>query len=160
MILYAVGGGSDRRLRSSPVPRAASAGGLFYGLFVLAASLHAPIGVRNVLREWTPWRGRSLDTAMLILALALLATGCARRMGGGGMSRMPRQSRRHAGFAAFVAHRLSGDAVGPVSAAAFPGPGAGPGRRSGPWMSFLAFSDLPWVKAAEWTLVVLLSACT
>jgi len=42
---------------------------------VLAASLHAPIGVRNVLREWTAWRGRSLDTAMLILALALAATG-------------------------------------------------------------------------------------
>ena len=30
---------------------------IFYGVFVLAASLHAPIGVRNVLREWTPWRG-------------------------------------------------------------------------------------------------------
>ena len=25
---------------------------LFYGLFVVAASIHAPIGLRNVLREW------------------------------------------------------------------------------------------------------------
>lgn len=49
--------------------------GLFYGLFVLAASVHAPIGVRNVLAEWTRWRGRSLDVAMLGLAVALMALG-------------------------------------------------------------------------------------
>jgi fumarate reductase subunit C len=49
--------------------------GLFYGLFVLAASVHAPIGVRNVLKEWTAWRGRSLDMAMLLLATALLLSG-------------------------------------------------------------------------------------
>lgn len=48
---------------------------IFYGLFVLAASVHAPIGVRNVLSEWTPWRGRSLDAAMLILAAALMVLG-------------------------------------------------------------------------------------
>ena len=48
---------------------------LFYGLFVLAASVHAPIGVRNVLAEWTRWRGRSLDVAMLALAGALMVLG-------------------------------------------------------------------------------------
>ncbi len=48
---------------------------LFYGVFVLAASVHAPIGVRNVLREWTSWRGHSLDVAMLVLATALMASG-------------------------------------------------------------------------------------
>ena len=48
---------------------------LFYGVFVLAACVHAPIGVRNVLREWTRWRSRSLDMAMLVLAAILLATG-------------------------------------------------------------------------------------
>ena len=48
---------------------------LFYGLFVLAVSLHAPIGVRNVLKEWTRWRGQSLDLAMLALAAALMALG-------------------------------------------------------------------------------------
>ncbi len=48
---------------------------LFYGLFVLAAALHAPIGLRTVLREWTPWRGRSLDIAALVFGLALLALG-------------------------------------------------------------------------------------
>ncbi len=48
---------------------------LFYGIFVVAVSLHAPIGVRNVLAEWTPWRGRSLDLAMLVLAVALMVLG-------------------------------------------------------------------------------------
>lgn len=48
---------------------------LFYGLFVLAASVHAPIGVRNAIREWTPWRGAGLDAAMLALAALLMATG-------------------------------------------------------------------------------------
>lgn len=48
---------------------------IFYGIFVLAASLHAPIGVRNVLREWTAWRGPSLDAAMLALGAFLLAGG-------------------------------------------------------------------------------------
>ena len=48
---------------------------LFYGLFVLAAALHAPIGLRTVLREWSPWRGRSLDLAALAFGLALLALG-------------------------------------------------------------------------------------
>ncbi len=48
---------------------------LFYGVFVLAASVHAPIGVRNVLKEWTSWRGHSVDVAMLVLAAALMASG-------------------------------------------------------------------------------------
>jgi fumarate reductase subunit C len=47
----------------------------FYGLFVIAVAVHAPIGLRNVLREWTPWRGRMLDTALLFFAAALLLLG-------------------------------------------------------------------------------------
>lgn len=74
MILYAVRGGLTAGEILSRT-QGSIGWGAFYGLFVLAASLHAPIGVRNVLREWTAWRGRSLDTAMLILALALAATG-------------------------------------------------------------------------------------
>ena len=49
--------------------------GLFYGLFVVAVAVHAPIGLRNVLREWTPWRGHSLDWAMLGFAGLLAALG-------------------------------------------------------------------------------------
>jgi fumarate reductase subunit C len=47
----------------------------FYGLFVLAAAVHAPIGLRNVIREATPWRGRGLDFAMALLFLGMLALG-------------------------------------------------------------------------------------
>jgi len=46
-----------------------------YLVFVVAVAIHAPIGLRNVLREWTPWRGRSLDVALAALALLLLALG-------------------------------------------------------------------------------------
>jgi fumarate reductase subunit C len=48
---------------------------ILYGLFVLAIAVHAPIGLRNVLREWTPWRGRSLDIALAAFAFLLLALG-------------------------------------------------------------------------------------
>ena len=48
---------------------------LFYGLFVIAVAVHAPVGLRNVLREWTPWRGRMLDVALILFALALLLLG-------------------------------------------------------------------------------------
>lgn len=47
----------------------------FYALFVVAASIHAPIGVRSVLREWTAWRGRSLDLAMVAFCLLILVLG-------------------------------------------------------------------------------------
>ena len=47
----------------------------FYGLFVVAAAVHAPIGLRNVIRETTPWRDRSLDLAMALLFLVMLAIG-------------------------------------------------------------------------------------
>jgi succinate dehydrogenase subunit C len=48
---------------------------LFYGLFVIAVAIHAPIGLRNVLREWTPWRGATLDIALVLFALLLLTLG-------------------------------------------------------------------------------------
>ncbi|GIX27568.1 succinate dehydrogenase [Pelomicrobium sp. G1] len=49
--------------------------GAFYGLFVAAAAVHAPIGLRNVIAEWTSWRGRSLGWAMLGLAVLLALLG-------------------------------------------------------------------------------------
>ena len=48
---------------------------LFYGLFVVAVAVHAPIGLRNVLREWIRWRGRTLDLALILFALVLLLLG-------------------------------------------------------------------------------------
>ena len=47
----------------------------FYGVFVIAVAIHAPIGLRNVLREWTAWRGRSPDVALGLFALLLLVLG-------------------------------------------------------------------------------------
>jgi fumarate reductase subunit C len=47
----------------------------FYLVFVLAAAIHAPIGVRSILREWARWRGRSLDLAMLAFSALLLLLG-------------------------------------------------------------------------------------
>lgn len=48
---------------------------LFYALFVVAVALHAPIGLRNVIREWTPWRGPTLDAVLAVVAVGLLALG-------------------------------------------------------------------------------------
>jgi fumarate reductase subunit C len=47
----------------------------FYSLFVLALSVHAPIGLRAVLIEWLRWRGRSRDVALLLLSGALAWMG-------------------------------------------------------------------------------------
>jgi fumarate reductase subunit C len=48
---------------------------LFYGLFVMAAATHAPIGLRNVLHEWTGLARRTIDLAMLACGALLLALG-------------------------------------------------------------------------------------
>ena len=47
----------------------------FYGVFALAIAIHVPIGLRTIATEWAGWRGRGLDGATLLLALALLAMG-------------------------------------------------------------------------------------
>ena len=47
----------------------------FYSIFVLAASVHAPIGLRSVCMEWLRWRGRSLEVFLGLFALLLLVTG-------------------------------------------------------------------------------------
>ena len=47
----------------------------FYLVFVLAIAIHAPIGLRNIAREWTSWHGRSLDVALAVFAVILLLLG-------------------------------------------------------------------------------------
>lgn len=47
----------------------------FYGLFVIAASVHAPIGLRNVLVEWTSLPRGAVGAACFVAGLALLALG-------------------------------------------------------------------------------------
>ncbi len=47
----------------------------FYAVFVLAAAVHAPLGLRVIAAEWIGWRGRSAAIAAHLLALALAAIG-------------------------------------------------------------------------------------
>ena len=47
----------------------------FYSLFVLAVTIHAPIGLRAVLAEWLRWRGRSADIVLVLFACALAWLG-------------------------------------------------------------------------------------
>jgi fumarate reductase subunit C len=47
----------------------------FYGLFVGAAAVHASIGVRNVLTEWSPLRDRAAGIFAVAFGCALLLLG-------------------------------------------------------------------------------------
>jgi fumarate reductase subunit C len=73
-IVYAVRGGLTgaeilARTRGNPAWLA------FYSLFVLAVTVHAPIGLRAVLGEWLGWRGRSRDVALVVFAMLLAWLG-------------------------------------------------------------------------------------
>jgi fumarate reductase subunit C len=48
--------------------------GAFYGLFILAAAVHAGIGLQTVLKEWTPLetRGAAMLGHIFILVLVVL----------------------------------------------------------------------------------------
>jgi fumarate reductase subunit C len=48
---------------------------LFYGVFVAAAAVHAPIGLRAIAIEWFGWRGRSLGVAVHLVAAAIAVLG-------------------------------------------------------------------------------------
>jgi len=80
MIIYAVQGGLTaaeilERTRGN-------AGWLaFYSVFVLAATIHAPIGLRSVLAEWLGWRGRSRDVVLALFALLVAWMGMRAALG-------------------------------------------------------------------------------
>lgn len=48
---------------------------VFYGLFVVSAAIHAPIGVRNVLAEMAGLKGRAVDLVIAAFAVLLLIIG-------------------------------------------------------------------------------------
>ena len=48
---------------------------VLYLVFVAALAIHAPIGVRNILREWLKWQGRVWDAMLALFAIALFALG-------------------------------------------------------------------------------------
>ena len=49
--------------------------GAFYALFVIAVAVHAPIGLRAILNEWSALRGAKLDVVVAIVAVVLLVLG-------------------------------------------------------------------------------------
>ncbi|MDH3742374.1 MAG: succinate dehydrogenase [Hyphomicrobiales bacterium] len=49
--------------------------GLFYGGFVVAASVHAAIGVRTVIGEWFGLRGKVQNAFAVIFCVVLLGLG-------------------------------------------------------------------------------------
>jgi len=49
--------------------------GLFYAAFVGAAAIHASIGLRNILVEWTPLRARAAGLASVAFGALLVALG-------------------------------------------------------------------------------------
>jgi len=73
-IVYAVRGGLTaaeilaRTHSSLAIP-------IFYAVFVLAASIHGAIGLRNIAAEWLGWRGASANAAVSLAGLVLLALG-------------------------------------------------------------------------------------
>lgn len=74
VIIYAIEGGLSSaeilsRTRSSLVWP------VFYTGFVVAAAIHAPIGLRNILMEWAPISARILNPLMVLFAVTLLFTG-------------------------------------------------------------------------------------
>jgi len=73
-IIYAVQGG----LTAAEIlgrTRGNTAWLAFYSVFVLAAAIHAPIGLRPVFGEWLHWRGPSREIFLTVFALFLMGMG-------------------------------------------------------------------------------------
>ena len=55
--------------------RGSAAWAAYYGLFVAAISIHAAIGIRNILAEWSPLSERRAGQWAIVFALLLAALG-------------------------------------------------------------------------------------
>ena len=74
LVIYAIRGGlSAAEILGRTEGSAAWAA--FYALFVVAAAIHAPIGLRNVLLEWTGLPRAAVEVACVLAGLGLLALG-------------------------------------------------------------------------------------
>jgi len=74
LIFYATGKGlsaTDILART----RGSVAWALFYGTFVCAVAVHASIGLRTVLTEWSPLGGRARDAAVIVFGILLAVLG-------------------------------------------------------------------------------------
>ncbi len=73
-MIYAVQGGLDAAEILSRT-QGSVLWGLFYGIFVVAVSIHAAIGLRVVVHEHLKLAGRALDGFTLVVGLGLAALG-------------------------------------------------------------------------------------
>ena len=48
---------------------------VFYAVFVLAVSVHAPIGLKSIFNEWFAWRGSACNIALIAFATILITLG-------------------------------------------------------------------------------------
>jgi fumarate reductase subunit C len=55
--------------------RGSVAWALYYGVFVAAISVHASIGVRSILSEWTPLAARAVNPVAILFGLAIALLG-------------------------------------------------------------------------------------
>ncbi len=74
VMIYAIQGGIDAA-EILERTRGSFFWGANYGLFVIAAAVHATIGLRNVLREWASIRGIYLSIVSWIFFIGLLTAG-------------------------------------------------------------------------------------
>ena len=74
LILYAVRGGlTAAEILARTQDNIAWA--IFYGLFVLVVAIHAPIGMRKVLQEWTGLENQTINSFCWSFSLLLLVLG-------------------------------------------------------------------------------------
>lgn len=74
VMIYAVRGGLDAAEILART-RGSLAWGAYYGVFVVAASIHASIGLRAVALEWFKLKGMALDLLSLGAGAGLLMLG-------------------------------------------------------------------------------------
>src|SRR5262249_22871878 len=135
--------------------RGSIAWALFYGAFVVAVAIHAAIGVRNVLTEWSPLKERSAGIFASAFGLLLLLLGARGRRGGAAMTARRLTHRRSVLWIAALVPRLSGLALAFFLPLHFLTLGLAI-HGEAPLESFLRWSDQPLVKLAESGLVFLL----
>ena len=73
-IIYAIQGGLSAQEILART-EGSTVWGAIYGLFVVAVAIHAPIGLRCIVREMTPWTGRTLDVAAILFGAVVIGLG-------------------------------------------------------------------------------------
>ena len=157
---------STQRARDFPPPTFCRAtaqqhrlGNLLRRVFVAAVCIHAAIGVRNILAEWSPLGERHAGRLALLFGIVLAALGIRAvkyRFGAPVIAPHLKHRNRHAWWLAAMVHRLSGIGLAiflPLHFLALSHAIRGEATLD----TFLRWTDQPLVKLAEGGLVFLLT---